>query len=80
MAALGGALVLGALPRIKEYLRIRDVLCLGIGMALLFNSTAISAAFDIDMSCVRVRAMERDSGASGRAVNTSTGLPCQAAL
>ena len=35
LAALGGALVLGALPRIKESQRIRDALLMGIGLALL---------------------------------------------
>ena len=51
-----------------------------VPMALLFSSTAISAALEIDISWVRARPMERDSGASGRAVKTSTGFPCQAAL
>ena len=49
-------------------------------MALLFSKTAISKVGEIDMSWVRLRPMERDSGASGRAVKTSTGFPCQAAL
>ena len=49
-------------------------------IALLLSSTAISDVGEIDMSCVRPRPMERDSGASGRAVNTSTGFPCHAAL
>ena len=51
-----------------------------VPIALLSNRTANSAAEDTDMSCVWLSPMERDSGASGRAVNTSVGLPCQAAL
>ena len=47
-------------------------------MALLFSKTAISDVEETDMSWVWLSPMERDSGASGRAVNTSVGLPCQA--
>jgi hypothetical protein len=38
VAAIGGALVLGALPRIKSSHRMRDGLFMGLGMALLANS------------------------------------------
>lgn len=36
--ALGGALVIGALPRISTYLRWRDALLMAIGLAVLANS------------------------------------------
>lgn len=38
IAALGGALVLGALPRIKKFLRARDALLMAAGLAILANS------------------------------------------
>jgi len=37
-AALGGALVIGAVPRIKRSCRVRDAVLMGLGLALLANT------------------------------------------
>src|SRR5258708_987818 len=45
VAALAGALVLGALPGIKQSHRLKDVLLMGLGFALLANSRPFEGLF-----------------------------------
>src|SRR6476646_5454712 len=38
LAALGGALVLGSMPRLKKYLRVRDAALMALGLTILANT------------------------------------------
>jgi len=45
LAAIGGALVLGALPRIRRYQKVQDSLLMGLGLALLSNTRPYQSLF-----------------------------------
>lgn len=45
VAAIGGALVIGTMPRIMRHPRVRDAILMGFGIAILLNSRPLEGAF-----------------------------------
>jgi hypothetical protein len=66
-AATGGALVLGAIPRILHQQRVRDALVLGIGIAILANSRPFEGLiFCLPFAVALLLWMRRPSSPSAR--------------
>ncbi len=81
VAALGGALVLGALPRIKRHRRIRDALLMGIGFAVVANSRPYEGLFfALPVVAALVFWMRRGSAQQSRISLTRIILPLSALL
>jgi hypothetical protein len=63
VAAFGGALVLGALPRLTRWWRVRDSLLLGCGIAIIANSRPFEGmALALPVAGVLLRALVRQRG------------------
>jgi hypothetical protein len=81
VAALGGALVLGALPRIKRHRRIRDALLMGIGFAVVANSRPYEGLFfALPVIAALVFWMRRGNAQRSRIPLTRIILPLSALL
>jgi len=75
VAALGGALVLGALPRIKRSQRILDTVLLALGLAILANSRPYEGLFFSLPILVALAIWLRDRTAPRRRVLLKTVFP-----
>ena len=76
VAATGGALVLGALPRILRWTRLRDALTMGVGLALLANSRMYEGfAFSIPVAVALIAWWLRRDQQARRIVLRRVGLP-----
>lgn len=75
-AAIGGALVLGSLPRILRKLRTQDSIWMGLGIAILANSRPYEGfVLVVAVACVFVLALVRKPWAPLRAVAKQVILP-----
>src|SRR5436190_912910 len=61
--AIGGALVIGALPRITHFLRLRHAIAMGVGLAILANSRPYEGlVFSLPMGIALLIWLSRKSG------------------
>ena len=75
-AAIGGLLVLGAMPRIQRHMRVRDAILLAIGMAILANSRPYEGFVLSLMVCLVLTAWgAKKRGRELRAVGIRVVLP-----
>lgn len=80
-AAIGGALVIGALPRVRKSLRLRYVLTLGAGLAILANSRPLEGLiFSIPVGISLILWLLRDDEASLQTKIRKTVVPLTAVL
>jgi hypothetical protein len=76
VAALGGALVLGALPRIRRHARVRDASLMGIGFALMANTRPYEGLFfSIPVIAALALWMRKPAIASARVVLARVFVP-----
>src|SRR5579871_1296501 len=76
LTALGGAMVLGALPRVMKHARIRDALLMGAGLAILANTRPYEGfVFSLPVAAVLMVWMVRQKRISQKVVFGQVVLP-----
>lgn len=75
VTALGGALVLGAVPRIKQHARVRDSLLLALGMALLAYTRPYEGLFFSIPVLFALAWWAKRGSLSGRQLESRLALP-----
>lgn len=75
-AALGGALVLGALPRVMRHQRLRDVVLMGVGFAMVANSRPYEGVFfSVPIIVALLLWMKKPTSPSFRVIASKVALP-----
>lgn len=76
LPALGGVLVLGALPRIQRHARVRDAIVMGTGLAILANTRPFEGfVFSLPIAGAILLWMRRPKGISVSMALVRVGLP-----